>query len=230
MRKKQYFKIAKLSTYGALIIYVDSVKLDNSNNLYIYLERSNGDGGIGRIIYGFKNGRLNVIEDQMPPMGKGECILVKDKNTKIFKAVDITICNDIQQHEIYQYYIWDGSKFKQSKREIKYFSEEGSGKFIYPNSPEDLIQCYLESIYIKFYSESKLMQYDNNVGTIDVRKYFSPHGEFEIPGRPLKFEEISKSKEMIKYKVSNYFGSKKYVLVEIVKKNQKWKVRKVKCS
>lgn len=216
-------KLGELKDNVGTITDIKIIKLDSSNKKYVFTTQTNGAGGIGCIVYNIKEDEISVVDKRFPATGKGVRTLV-DGGNGIYKGVDYKEYNDIQKHKLTLFYIWDGNLFVKDNKEITYpYNKENM--FVYPQKPEDVIQSYLEAVYVGADNEIKEIISNEFIKNFKVLDYFGENGGFEY-GLYLSHETMLKNDNTFIIKTTDT-SNNKFAYFKLINENGKWKIEDI---
>jgi len=219
-----------IASWGYNIYNIETVRLNNSNDKYIYVELTNGAHPLGCEIYALRDNSLETLLSVSSPTGDGSCDLVDTDEDGVYDGV-VTMRSDYgtYYHYIDRYYKWDGNSF--SERENNYDIEE------YPTKPEDVIYQYIDILWLeKHYGQNIQTQdrineirFNSEIEKVDLTKYIENyHSEWSNESN-LKFQRIKYNDSYMEIVVDLQEGNLENPLTFTLNKdNDRWRISDIK--
>jgi len=205
---------------------VEIVKLDKTGQKYIAVYMHVGMSGYGFRLYRWSNGHIEHLLTNAPTAtGKGARYLEDIDRDGIADNVSAYSYFDTQMHTIYSYHRFD----QPAAVKYKIVYENEKKKFIYPNTPEDVIANYIEDCYWSdvLRGEMKKLIVSEEVLKFKVEDYIYL-GMMEYGGLELEFTTISNKNGVRIIECRDGYSSdsdSKPLLFTMVKQNGVWKIK-----
>ncbi|GGH36639.1 DL-endopeptidase inhibitor IseA family protein [Paenibacillus segetis] len=168
------YKLLKpeLESGGYYIYDISLVNLEGSGQSYIYIGITNGASLEGAGVYSISNNEVINLYYGASATGSGEDLLEDDDKDGVFdKAVAY---RHFSRFEMISTSNWNGKTFD---KPVDSFKNSETG-FVYPKSSEDLIETYVEAVYLGAEKEMNQMTSPEMTSEFDVLSVFKNTSEF----------------------------------------------------
>lgn len=196
----------EIQSGGYYIYDISLINLESSRQSYIYTGITNGAFLEGAGVYGIGDSEVIQLYYGASATGSGEDLLEDGNNDGVFdKAVAY---RHFSRFERISTSNWNGQNFDEP---VDSFKNDESG-FVYPKSTEDLIETYIEAVFLGAKEETNQMTSPEMVSDFDILSVFEDTSEFyyfmafdDVEYKVIKADKETKIMTMTKEDVTVQF-------------------------